>query len=216
MHQARLWLRGRGWRGLGLALLLLWPLTGSTLQAAERWLVLGDSLSAAYGIPQQAGWVALLGQRLAALQPPIELINASLSGETTSGGLQRLPDLLRQHRPTRVLLELGANDGLRGQDLRASQANLERMVQMIQRQGAEVALLGIRLPPNYGPAYNRMLERMYADIAERHGLLFDPFFLQEVALRAELMQDDGLHPNAKAQPLIQERIWGLLRPGAGN
>jgi acyl-CoA thioesterase-1 len=183
---------------------------GSTPQAAERWLVLGDSLSAAYGIPQQAGWVALLGQRLAGLQPPIELINASLSGETTSGGLQRLPELLRQHRPTRVLLELGANDGLRGQDLKASQANLEQMARMIQQQGAQVVLLGIRLPPNYGPAYNRLLEQMYVDIAQRHGLLFDAFFLQEVALQAELMQDDGLHPNAQAQPLIMQRIWRLL------
>ncbi len=173
--------------------------------------MLGDSLSAAYGISQEAGWVALLAARLAERSEAVELINASLSGETTSGGLQRLPELLRQHQPSLVLLELGANDGLRGQNLKVSAGNLERMVQMSQAQGARVVLLGIRLPTNYGPAYDQLLQQMYRDIAEDHGLSFDPFFLEEVALRPELMQDDGLHPNAKAQPLVMERVWQLLQ-----
>lgn len=189
--------------------MLLLPLS---VQAAERWLVLGDSLSAAYGIPQQAGWVALLGQRLSEQQTPVVLINASLSGETTSGGLQRLPELLRQHQPNLVLLELGANDALRGQNLQATEANLRQMLTLMREQDVRVVLLGIRLPSNYGPVYDRLLQQVYKGIAEEFQLAFDPFFIEDVALDPELMQDDGLHPNAAAQPIILERIWRLLDP----
>jgi acyl-CoA thioesterase-1 len=202
-HDVLGWLRG-------FALLLILGLSPAA-QAAERWLVLGDSLSAAYGIPQDAGWVALLGQRLSGLDSPIELINASLSGETTSGGLQRLPALLQEHRPTLVVLELGANDALRGQNLQATERNLRRMVELCQAQGARVVLLGIRLPTNYGPAYDRLLQKVYADTAAAYDLAFDPFFLEEVALKPELMQEDGLHPAAKAQPLILERVWQRIQ-----
>lgn len=175
-----------------------------------RLLVLGDSLSAAYGLPTEQGWVALLQQKLRAEKKEIKVQNASLSGETTSGGLQRLPALLKQQTPRYVIIELGANDALRGQNLRVTEQNLARMIEMSQKQGAKVMLLGIRLPTNYGPAYDERLGQMYIDLAERYGLVFDPFFLIEVALEPHLMQDDGLHPNSEAQPLILKRLWPLV------
>ena len=184
-------------------------------QSAERWLVLGDSLSAAYGIPKEAGWVSLLDQRLSERAETIEVMNASLSGETTSGGLQRLPKLLEQYRPGVVIIALGANDALRGQDLRASERHLRKMIDLCKKQKARVVLLGIRLPSNYGPAYNKVLSGLYASLGQEFDLLFDPFFLEDVALDTKLMQDDGLHPNLKAQPIIFERIWRLLQPLLG-
>lgn len=177
--------------------------------STEHWLVMGDSLSAAYGIPNESGWVALLAKRYQ--EQAIRLINASLSGETTSGGLQRLPALLELHRPQRVILELGANDALRGQNLRKMQRNLRKMIKLSLAQGAEVVLLGIRLPSNYGPIYDRLLRNSYATLAKEFALRFDPFFLQDVALEPDLMQQDGLHPNEKAQPIIMERVWRLLQ-----
>lgn len=176
-----------------------------------RLLVMGDSLSAAYGLPTEQGWVALLQQKLQAEKKEIKVQNASLSGETTSGGLQRLPSLLKQYQPRYVIIELGANDALRGQNLRVTEQNLARMIEMSQTQGAKVMLLGIRLPTNYGPAYDERLGQMYIDLAERYGLVFDPFFLIDVALEPHLMQDDGLHPNSEAQPLILKRLWPLVQ-----
>jgi acyl-CoA thioesterase-1 len=170
-------------------------------------LVFGDSLSAAYGLDTQQGWVALLRQKLTQTQSNIQVVNASLSGETTSGGKNRLPPLLARHQPDWVILELGANDALRGQNLRATRSNLMKMVEQSQQQGAQVLLLGIRVPSNYGPAYDRLLQQTFVEVSERTGAALVPFFLKPVALKPELMQDDRLHPNADAQPVILNYLW---------
>lgn len=178
-------------------------------------LVMGDSLSAAYGMPTEQGWVALLQQELTQTNKDkpfnIQVVNASLSGETTSGGLQRLPGLVQRHQPNYVVIELGANDALRGQDLRATERNLARMIEISQQAGAKVLLLGIRLPTNYGPAYDERLAQTYLNLAETYQLDLDAFFLEDVALDPGLMQDDGLHPNQAAQPLILQRLWPRLQ-----
>lgn len=190
-------------------------LASQTAQSSSSLLVLGDSLSAAYGMPQEDGWVTLLDQKLAQQTMQqlknVRVINASLSGETTSGGLQRLPDLLAQHQPAYVIIELGANDALRGQNLIQTQSNLARMIELSQQQGAKVMLLGIRLPPNYGPAFDRRLAQMYQQLSAQYQALLDPFFLEDVALNRDLMLDDGLHPNAAAQPVILARLWPQLQ-----
>ncbi|WP_243830815.1 arylesterase [Thiosulfatimonas sediminis] len=175
-------------------------------------LVFGDSLSAAYGIDKTQGWVALLALRLQQLNSEISVHNASLSGETTSGGLQRLPKTLAEIQPRLMILELGANDALRGQNLLQTKANLEQMIQACRQQanGCQVLLLGIRLPSNYGPAYERLLSKVYRGLAQKYELSFDPFFLEEVALEPNMMQADGLHPTAAAQNLIVERLWPLI------
>lgn len=194
---------------------VVWVLASQTTQASTTLLVLGDSLSAAYGIPQQYGWVSLLDQKLSQQSMQqlknLRVVNASLSGETTSGGLQRLPGLLLQHQPSYVIIELGANDALRGQNLAQTQRNLAQMIEVSLEQGAKVKLLGIRLPPNYGPAFDRRLAQMYQQLSEQYNLPLDPFFLADVALNPALMLDDGLHPNAAAQPLILERLWPQLQ-----
>ena len=169
-------------------------------------LVMGDSLSAAYGMDEDKGWVALMQ----AQQPTVKVVNASISGETTSGGKARLPALLKQHQPKWVIVELGANDALRGQSLKATKSNLQKMVESSQQQGAEVALLGIRLPTNYGPAYDKLLQRTYQQVARQYDLLFDPFFLETVALEPGMMQKDALHPNEEAQPKILQRLQPLI------
>jgi acyl-CoA thioesterase I len=178
-------------------------------------LILGDSLSAGYGITLEKGWTSLLQERLKASSKEglqtIRVLNASISGETTSGGKNRLPTLLNEYKPQWLVIELGANDALRGQDLRTSQKNLASMVEMAQQQGAKVMLLGIRLPTNYGPAYDRQLQTVYSKLAKQYQLIFDPFFLEEVALDPDLMQADALHPNEAAQPIILERLWPKLQ-----
>lgn len=184
------------------------------ISAPATILVLGDSLSAAYGIDAESGWVNLLRRRLQTTfqDKALSVVNASISGETTSGGLQRLPKLLQEHRPSLLILELGANDALRGQNLLQSKANLERMIHLCRDSsfGCQTMLLGIRLPTNYGPAYERLLMKVYRDLAQEYKLNFDPFFLQDVALDPDLMQDDALHPNEQGQPPILERIWPLV------
>lgn len=173
-------------------------------------LVHGDSLSAAYGMEEEAGWVALLQQQ----QPALKVVNTSLSGETTSGGKQRLPALMQQFRPQLLVLELGANDALRGQNLQATEANLQAMIDLCENAAwsCRTVLLGVRLPTNYGPAYDQLFQRMYARLAERNQLAFEPFFIEDAALDPDLMQWDGLHPAAQAQPLILKRVWRLLEP----
>lgn len=171
-------------------------------------LVLGDSLSAAYGLQQEQGWVSLLSEKLQAKS--IKVVNASISGETTSGGKARLPALLKQYQPKWVIIELGANDALRGQNLSTTRNNLQTLVFLSQRQAARVLLLGIRLPTNYGPAYDKQLQKTYRNVAKQNGTLFDPFFLETVALEPGMMQEDGLHPNAPAQPIILKRLQPLI------
>lgn len=195
---------------------LLWvsyaSVTFATQQVTPKTTVLvhGDSLSAAYGLPEEAGWVALLQAK----RPDLSVQNSSLSGETTSGGKQRLPALMQIHRPQILVLELGANDALRGQNLTATEANLQTMIELCQSAewGCNTLLLGVRLPTNYGPAYDALFQQMYQRLAQRNHLAFEPFFIEDAALTPGWMQDDGLHPAAEAQPLILERVWRRLAP----
>ena len=173
---------------------------------------MGDSLSAAYGIRPEQGWVALLTQRLQAEGYGYQVINASVSGETSSGGLQRLPRALQIHQPAMVILELGANDGLRGLPLAETRANLTKMVQLSRAAGARVLLVGIRIPPNYGPRYANEFADLYPEIAKRYHLPLVPFLLEKVALDPTLMQEDGLHPNARGEPLVLDTLWQKLEP----
>lgn len=179
---------------------------------ADGILVLGDSLAAGYGLQSDEGWVDMLERELSAREKPIEVINASVSGETTSGGLARLPDLLELHEPDMVLLELGANDGLRGLPLNLVEKNLNSLVEMIRASGARVVVLGNRLPPNYGPRYTKQFFELFAKVAQKHDLPLVPFLLDRVATEWDLMQSDGLHPNAQAQPIIYETVWTTLEP----
>ncbi|WP_089711822.1 arylesterase [Halomonas daqiaonensis] len=200
-------LAGRWFTALWLALLL----AGSAAQAAERpvLLVMGDSLSAAYGIEQGAGWVSLLQARL---DGKARVVNASISGETSSGAAARLPDLLGQHEPDIVVLELGGNDGLRGLPPGQFAANMADMIEASQAAGAEVLLLGIDIPPNYGRAYRDAFTGVYTRLADEYDLPLVPFLLEGVALEDELMQSDGIHPTAAAQPQILENVWPELAP----
>lgn len=169
-------------------------------------LVFGDSLSAAYGIAKESGWVSLLDTELQAQYNGITVVNDSISGETTGGGLARLPDTLDRVRPQIVVLELGANDGLRGQSLKALRQNLESMIYLSHEQGAEVLLLGMQIPPNYGPAYTSRFSATFDKLAEEHNLAYVPFFLQEIATDPSAFQSDGLHPTAAAQPQLVDAI----------
>lgn len=175
-------------------------------------LVYGDSLSAAYGLPQQQGWVALLQQKLQQKNQPARIINASISGETTSGGLSRIDDALAKFKPNVVILELGANDGLRGLPIKTTRLNLEAMLKKIKKTGAKVLLLGMKMPPNYGASYTSEFSAMYPQLAQAHRASLVPFMLENVAAKPELIQDDGLHPNAKGQAIILDNIWPHLAP----
>jgi acyl-CoA thioesterase-1 len=175
-------------------------------------LVFGDSLSAAYGLAPQEGWVALLAQRLRNQGYGYQVVNASESGETSGGGLERLPRALGLHHPSIVILELGANDGLRALPVAEMRANLERMIGLAQVAGAKVLLLGIRIPPNYGPRYTQELERVFPELANQYHLPLVPFLLQKVALDPELMQADGMHPNARGEAPVLDTIWPYLEP----
>ena len=175
-------------------------------------LVLGDSLSAAYGIAPQEGWVALLGERLKSAKPIRKVVNASISGDTTAGGLARLPALLAEHKPALVVVELGANDGLRGLPLAQARANLASALTAIRGAGAHALLVGIELPVNYGPQYRDGLRAMYRGLAEEFNVPLVPFLLEGVALDPDLMQDDGLHPKAAAEPRVLDTVWAVLQP----
>lgn len=200
----------------GLCLLLLIPFAAVQASAADKLLVLGDSISAAYGIDESKGWVQLLRDRLAAQESPVEVVNASVSGETTSGGLARLPRLLSEHSPRWLIVELGGNDGLRGYPPQALQRNLQRMVQLAEKEGAEVLLLGMRMPPNYGRAYTEAFEAVYPRVAEAREIPFVPFFLEPVALEEGAMQTDGIHPTAAAQPALLEHVWPCVQAMLGE
>jgi acyl-CoA thioesterase I len=175
-------------------------------------LVFGDSLSAAFGIRPEQGWVALLETRLKAQGYGYEVVNASVSGETTSGGLERLPRALQLHQPGTVILELGANDGLRGLPLPTMRDNLAHMVRMAQTGGAQVLLVGIRMPPNYGPRYSDEFARVFPQVANQYHLPLVPFLLADVALDPTRMQEDGVHPNARGEPAVLDAVWPYLKP----
>lgn len=199
------------------ALLIALCFAGSSFaRDAGALLVVGDSLSAAHNISADSGWAALLQSRLDQTGFGITVVNASISGETTAGGVTRLPDLLARHHPSVVILELGANDGLRGLPLRQMRENLDSMIASSREAGAKVLLLGIQIPSNYGPRYRDEFAKIYQDLSEKYKAGLVPFFLDGVALNPELMQSDGLHPTAAAQPMILENIWGGLQPLLGS
>ncbi|QTF91852.1 arylesterase [Halomonas sp. BM-2019] len=190
-----------------LALLLSLAALTARAEARPTLLVMGDSLSAAYGIEADEGWVSLLEARL---DGKAQVVNASISGETSAGGASRLPELLGQHTPDIVLLELGGNDGLRGLPPGQFEANLRRMIEASQEAEAQVLLLGIDIPPNYGQAYRDAFTGVFTRLADDYDLPLVPFLLEGVALEAGLMQGDGIHPTAEAQPIILENVWPEL------
>jgi len=181
--------------------------SASAYSAPKTVLVVGDSLSAEYGLTRGAGWVALLEQKLKAEKIDARIVNASISGETTSGGRARLPALLTQHKPQIVVIELGANDGLRGLPVASAEANLRQMVTLSQKQDAKVMLIGMRMPPNYGRAYTERFFNMYNTLSKEMKAPLVPFMLEGVADKPALFQADRLHPNAQAHPIILNNIW---------
>jgi acyl-CoA thioesterase-1 len=183
------------------------------VNASDRTvLVLGDSLSAAYGIKPAQGWVALLQKRLQDQGYGQRVVNASVSGETSSGGLQRLPRALQLHKPEVVVIELGSNDGLRGLPLAVTRENLTKMVTASKRAGADVLLVGMQMPPNYGARYTAEFAALFRDLAKRNAIALVPFLLESVALDDTRMQADGLHPNVNGQPILLENVWPHLEP----
>jgi len=181
--------------------------------AAEKSiLVYGDSLSAAYGIAQSRGWVALLGERVKRERPDYSVANASVSGETSAGGRARIEATLARLRPTVVIVELGANDGLRGQPVGQMKINLGVIIDQSRKSGARVLLVGMKLPPNYGEEYTGSFERAFGELARQHHVALVPFMLEGFAEKREYFQADRIHPNADAQPLIVDRVWQSLRP----
>jgi acyl-CoA thioesterase-1 len=188
--------------------LFLWSAGAAASQDSHLIMVYGDSLSSAYGIPQNNGWVTLLQQRLTPLG--YRVVNASISGETTSGGLARIDQSLAQHKPEIVVLELGANDGLRGLPPTVTHANLDAIISASQKAGARVLLVGMSLPPNYGTNYTKKFQSMYLQLAETHRLRLVPFLLEGFGDKREYFQADGMHPTADAQGMILETVWKAL------
>jgi acyl-CoA thioesterase-1 len=173
---------------------------------------MGDSISAGYGLKAEKGWVTLLQLKLQQENQPYTIFNESISGDTTAGGLARIDKALSRYKPEFILLELGANDGLRGLSPKKMKSNLAEIISRSHKAGAKVLLLSMRIPPNYGKRYVDMFYNVYPQLAEELDIPFVPFILEDIALAKELMQKDGLHPNAKAQPLIADKIWQHLHP----
>ena len=202
------------------ATLLLWiamlwlPLSLSNVAAAATSdiLIVGDSISAGYGLPRERGWVTLLQNRLQQQGVNRTVINASISGETTEGGRNRLPALLEKYHPATVVVELGGNDGLRGFQIDRLRNNLNEMVKNAQAMGAKVLLLGMKIPPNYGLRYTSDFYASFTSTAQKFGVPLVPFFLEGVAAHPELIQEDGIHPTAEAQPRLLENVWPYLKP----
>lgn len=192
-----------------------WAQSSKKPAAQPRIVVLGDSLSAEYGLVRGSGWVALLEQRLSAEKIAASVINASISGDTTSGGRARLGALLKQHRPTVLVIELGGNDALRGLPLKNTQDNLSAMAQAAQKAGAKVLLLGMQVPPNYGRQYAEQFAQLFVSVAQKNKTALVPFLLKGVADRQDAtawFQADGIHPLAKAHPQMLDNVWPALRP----
>jgi acyl-CoA thioesterase-1 len=189
-----------------------------SLLATPAWtavptiLVVGDSLSSGYGLDLPQGWVSLLEKRLATAGFPHQVANASIGGDTSRGGLARLPAILERHRPSIVILELGGNDGLRALSLQVLEENLSAMIELCRKAGAQVVLVGIRIPPNYGLRYTEKFQTIYGELAKRYDVPLVPFLLEGIATSPNLMQEDGIHPRAEAQPLILDNVWPILEP----
>jgi acyl-CoA thioesterase-1 len=205
------------WKILCFALLVS---IGTARAATPVVLVMGDSLSAGYGIEVSRGWVNLLRSRLKAKGYTDRVVNASVSGETTRAGLARLPRALKRHSPAVVIIELGGNDGLRGLSLKAMKNNLAKMIRLSRKAGAKVLLVGVRMPPNYGPSYTHAFAAVYSSLARRYGVPLVPFLLAGVAANRARMQPRGLHPKAGAEPQLLNNVWPKLVPllsgGAGQ
>ena len=192
---------------------LPYALAGENSQSEQQTiLIMGDSISAGFGIDKSQGWVALLESKLKPLATPYKIINASISGETTSGGANRIKPLLVKHNPSLVIIELGGNDGLRGSPIKMMKQNLDYMIKQSQNAGAEVLLLGMRIPPNYGKTYSDLFSRQYKQLALENNTLVLPFLLNGIATQTGMMQADGIHPTAKAQPLMMEYVWSMIKP----
>jgi acyl-CoA thioesterase-1 len=201
---------------MGLLWLVLAAGAGAAPGPAPRTLlVLGDSLSAGYRMDLAQGWVALLAARLAESHRDWRVVNASVSGETTAGGAARIADELARHAPALVAIELGANDGLRGLPVEAARANLAAMIEAAQRAGARVLLIGMRMPPNYGPEYTQAFAAMYAELAARYDTALVPLLIEPIARDRAQFQDDNLHPTAAAQPKLLDHVWPALAPLLG-
>ncbi len=188
---------------------------GSQAHAANNLLLVGDSISAAYGMSLDEGWAELLQQRLEQQGSDWQVVNASISGETSGGAAARMPALLEQYQPQFVIIELGGNDGLRGYPIKQLRQHLRDMIQQSQAIGAEVILLGMEIPPNYGSRYTQMFRDSYSKLAEETDSALVPFFLDGIAIDRELMQDDGIHPTVEAQPLMLDNVWPSLAPLLG-
>ncbi len=206
MHTIRL-----GARGLALAVLLLFGLMAAQAQTRPTLLILGDSLSAGYGLARGEGWVELLERKLEREKVSVQVVNASVSGETTAGGLARLPALLERHKPRYVVIELGGNDGLRGAPPSTIRQNLIAMAERARASGARVLILGMRLPPNLGPAYTQAFEASFREAAQRTGSQLVPFFLEALGTDLTYFQPDRIHPTAAAQPKMLETVWPALK-----
>ncbi|MEI2456827.1 MULTISPECIES: arylesterase [Lysobacter] len=188
------------------------PAAAPAAKAARSVLVMGDSLSAGYGLAAAQGWVALTAERVARSRPGWRVVNASVSGETTAGGASRIAGELQRNRPSVVVIELGANDGLRGLQLAQSRANLERMILAAKAAKAQVLLIGMRMPPNLGKEYTAGFERNYRELSRQHGTALLPFLLEPIALDRNAFQADNLHPIASAQPKLRDHVWSVLGP----
>ena len=197
---------------LSVVIFVLLPSAASAAEDSYTLMVWGDSLSAAYGFSEEQGWVTLLEEKLNSENWPYRVINGSVSGETTTGGLERLPAMLARHSPDLVILELGGNDGLRGLPLELMKANLKSMVDLVRADGGEVLLTGIQIPPNYGPRYTEPFFALFREIAEEDSLPLVPFLIDGIPQQPELMQNDGIHPKAGAQFMILENVWPYLEP----
>ncbi len=192
--------------------LVAWGTAAGARPESPAILVVGDSLSAAYKIPTEAGWVHLLAGRLARHGYDYRVINASIPGDTTAGGLSRLPDELKRYRPAIVIIELGGNDGLQGLPLDQMRDNLSHMVARAQKSGAKVLLIGVRMPPNYGPVYATRFQAVYKEVAEAGNVALAPELLAGVATRRDLMQAGGIHPRAEAESKLLDNVWPALSP----
>jgi acyl-CoA thioesterase I len=208
--------RGRARRSFGAGIVALICSLGigpaAQASAGPTILVLGDSISAGYGIQREQTWVSLLEERISHAIGDWNVVNASISGETTGGGLARLPRELARHAPDVVIIELGGNDGLRGYPIQSIRENLSRMIELGRQAGGEVLLLGMQIPPNYGPRYTRAFADVFLEVASAHDVPVVPFLLENVALLPELMQDDGIHPRAVAQEIMLDTVWPFLVP----
>jgi acyl-CoA thioesterase-1 len=195
---------------LFLLLALTFLAVPASLSAGKTIVVVGDSLSSGYGMAAEQSWVAMLRERLQDKGYGYDVVNASIAGDTSSGGRARLPRLLQVHSPSLVVIELGGNDGLRGQPIEQLRANLAEMIELSKAEGAHVVLAGMQLPPNFGPSYTQSLAAVYSDLAQEYAVDLVPFLLEGVALHPDLMQSDGIHPNAAGQKIVFANMWQIL------